>query len=811
MVHCVVRCAIVHHYYPKPKSSHRPMNKSEMVALAGFCLVALCCVGNGVRGAEVRVHNGRPMVFVDGQPNPLPAYSPVRYEVFFVKETPRFFRHRMGAYFLSVPYDETSGDLACSVFWKGDRVSSTPAGKTKFSLDDQAVFVLKGDPEAHLIIRFGLREPKTWAALHQDQMVVNEKGETLQVPSLASDLYWDYASRLCRAVIEHCESRPWADRIIGYAQFHRVEGSHEPLMRYWLYDHSSHMTRRWRGYLKEKYQTVERLREAYGDPELTFENAQVPTDSLRGSVSEVASLLYWQDAKDNRPLRDYLLLTRDLFHQRFRQISRAMRDATDRKRFFVHDALKQVMLGWDNRAFFALQTSWQFAYPEQMAGSGHMNVAALFDAEGCDGLITPHDYQARSVGGIFEPEGIADSAVLRGELFLCEMDLRTWADRRTRRNHGAYGCARNMVEFEAISWRNLATALTRGFSLYWMDQVSDWFSTEEIHKVIARQVQVIKESANWPHRTMPGIAMILDDSAVLETNGAGNFFNEAIMWEQKMGLARCGVPYRIYLLEDLALENFPRHRVFYFPNLFRVDDRRLALLRDKVFRDGNVVVWGPGSGISDGNRIGPRSASKLTGFEFHYLRANYPRRTLITDFTHPITRGVSADTVIGGPLAYGPMLFPRDGHSLGLAWTKQGRNYSGLSVKSFGKGAAGVYKGKEPLGPGDYAAVFTTAVPLPADLWRGLARFAGTHIYCETNDILLADSSVVALHSIKSGKKRIALPGQFAVEDLITGERVAGQTDEIAFDLEAPATRVFLLRPAAASSQPAGGHHVQAN
>ena len=36
--------------------------------------------------------------------------------------------------------------------------------------------------------------------------------------------------------------------------------------------------------------------------------------------------------------------------------------------------------------------------------------------------------------------------------------------------------------------------------------------------------------------------MILDDHAVLETNGAGNYHNEAVMWEQRMGLARCGVP-----------------------------------------------------------------------------------------------------------------------------------------------------------------------------------------------------------------------------------------------------------------------------
>jgi hypothetical protein len=227
----------------------------------------------------------------------------------------------------------------------------------------------------------------------------------------------------------------------------------------------------------------------------------------------------------------------------------------------------------------------------------------------------------------------------------------------------------------------------------------------------------------------------------------------------------------------LELPNFPKHRVFYFPNLFRVDDKRLALLRHKVFRDGNVVVWGPGSGISDGERIGTESAARLTGFQFEMIDANAPRRILISNFEHPITRGLAPDTVIGGPLPYGPVLLPTDGTELGLAWAKGGFNHVGMSLKSFG----------------DYTAVFMTAVNLPANLWRNLARFAGAHVYSETNDVLVADSSVVALHSIQSGRKRIALPGEYRVRDVITGLEIGSQMREITFDLTAPDTRVFML------------------
>lgn len=39
--------------------------------------------------------------------------------------------------------------------------------------------------------------------------------------------------------------------------------------------------------------------------------------------------------------------------------------------------------------------------------------------------------------------------------------------------------------------------------------------------IIDRQVEVLRDSVAWSHETVPGIAMILDDEAVLETNGDG--------------------------------------------------------------------------------------------------------------------------------------------------------------------------------------------------------------------------------------------------------------------------------------------------
>ena len=736
----------------------------------------------GVTNAEIRQHHGRPTVFINGAPHALPGFNPKSLKGPFEASMPFFYEHRMGVYIIQP---------AIAHFWTGDEVGCTPLaeeGTEVFSLDEQAEHVLNGDPEAYLMVRFTPYPPPSWKALHPQEYFLTEQATTPGSPSLASDLFWETMAKVSAAVVRYTESRPWAERVIGYTNFHVTEGTHSPVDQGWLFDHNPAMVQRWRDFLKKKYGTVESLQEAYGAPRLAFETADVPRDRLRGSVPEVSGILYWQAGRDNRPLRDYLELQRDLWHQRFRQVCAAMHEAVERKVIFLHDALKQTMLGWNLSGFFGEGVSWSYAYPEVMAGSGHIGVAALFDAPGCDGLMTPFDYQARGIGGVCEAEGIADSLILRGKYYFGEMDQRTYPV-------GAheFGTPRDYGEFAALTWRNFAIGWTRGFNSYLFDIGGGYYDTEAFHEIIGRQVEVVKESLHWPHETVPGIAMILDDSSVLETNGSGNYLNEAVMWEQKMGLARCGVPFRIYLFEDLALKDFPNHRVFYFPNLFRVDDERLALLKEKVFGDGKVVVWGPGSGISDGEQIGTASAARLTGFEFEMLPVNSQRRVLITNYEHPITYGLEADTIIGGSLSYGPVLFPKDGAELGMAWTKWQCNQMGLALKEFGRGASGGYRGREPLGKGDYAAIFSTAVPLAANLWRNIARYAGAHVYCEANEVVMADSSVVALHSVKSGPKRLALPGRFRVYDLISGNEYARDILEITFDLRTPETRVFLL------------------
>lgn len=737
--------------------------------------------------AEVRMHNGRPVIFVDNKPLALPAYSPVagRRPALFREQSARFFQHKLALYLITPPCailppgEEQQWEP--SRFWRGDEIAEQPLYPSVNDLDADVAHILEGDPGAYILLRGYCDEPASWRRLHPEELFVNDVGERQQTPSLASDLFAEMRGRVTRAWIGWCESRPWAHRIIGYWNGDRIEGSHQPLIDGWLFDHSPVMLARWRAFLKVKYGTVEKLRAAHNAPGADFDTYDTPRDDNRGSVIDLERRPFWPC----RPaLKDYLELTRDLYHARLRRLAADTRAAClGRKRVLVYDCLKQWMQGWSNLGFFDQGKSWPLAFPESLAGSGHLSVAPLFNAPGLDGLVTPHDYQARGIGGVYENEGIADSCVLRGRVFLSEMDTRSWT------GTDVIFPARDMGEFKAITWRNLATAWTRGFHNYWMDVCQDWFADPAMHRdVIAPQVRAIRQALDWEHADEPGIAVIIDDSAALDADPRGNYLNEAVLWEVRQGLARCGVPHRIYLLDDLALDNFPAHRLFWFPNLFRCDEQKRRLLENKVMRNGCVALWGPASGISDGKKASTASAQALTGFSMELIECNMFRRVLVSDFTHPATSRVDTGAIYGGALAYGPTLVPLDGQRLGEAWVHRGLARAGLAVKGFGRGPG------PGRGPGDWASVFTIAHGLPADLWRGLARWAGAHVWCESNDVLMADRSVVALHTLKGGTRLLRLPRRTDVWDVIADRLVARGIDSVEWTAPAgPDTRVFRM------------------
>jgi len=105
-----------------------------------------------------------------------------------------------------------------------------------------------------------------------------------------------------------------------------------------------------------------------------------------------------------------------------------------------------------------------------------------------------------------------------------------------------------------------------------------------------------------------------------------------------------------------------------------------------------------------------------------------------------------------------------------------------------------------------WRSVYSAAPNLPASVLRGVARFAGVHLYDDQGDLIYACSHLLGVHTVKGGPRVLRLPAPVEVAyDLFSGTTVAENTAEIALALAPASTRLFYVGPRKALARLDGG------
>jgi hypothetical protein len=97
---------------------------------------------------------------------------------------------------------------------------------------------------------------------------------------------------------------------------------------------------------------------------------------------------------------------------------------------------------------------------------------------------------------------------------------------------------------------------------------------------------------------------------------------------------------------------------------------------------------------------------------------------------------------------------------------------------------------------GDWASVYSAAPALPPGVLREMARYAGVHIYSESEDVLYADHNYVALHTVRAGLKTIRLPHRAEVWEVFSDRQVGRDCSEFTDLMEAGSTHLYYYGPA---------------
>lgn len=720
-------------------------------------------MSQGPHSYTVGRYKGRPVLFENGQPRPFVAYSPGdAFGNLSREDVDRFLAAGVTDFLLWIGRDEEEKNIFTTPWWHGENDLGEPkyvSPERFISLPEKIDYIVQRCPEARFVLRWYAHPPKRWKAAHPEEMAVDENGNALDEVSLASTRFEADYRRALEHTLRWFERQPWAWRVIGYVTLHDYEGTTLNSLMGMIYDTSAPMQKAFR--------------------EFAPQHGAFPANRF-AKERERGGYMHWPDPATTQAERDYLALVRKLFLGRCRLFLETVQKVVAPRQVLIGmDALKQGMQGWICPPFFEGKAP-RSHQSHTLAASGSWGADEFFQIPGFNLLNTPYDYIYRHMGAAYEPEGIVDSWVLRGKFFLGENDYRTFACSE----NGSYGFARDRVEAGAGLWRTFAETTARGSHAYWMDVTSfptpkgGYFRDPAIMETIRKIVPVARQSLEWEHADVPGIAMIVDDRSALHEDLSSDFQNLAVMWQRLTGLAHAGVPFRTYLWEDLLADNFPDHRLFVFPNLFLMNEERLRVLQTRVCRDGRVVLWGPGTAITDGKALGAEWATKVTGMPMGLLNECYARRVALTRYDHPITSRLRDPVSYGDSTPYGPILLPECDENVseqGIVLTSRGVNRPGLAIREMG----------------NWTSVFTAAVPVPAPLLREMARHGGAHVYSETNDVIMASRSFLGVHAVRRGKCAVRLPSRTPVWDAATGERISPSTDQIEFDVSRPVTRIF--------------------
>ena len=525
-----------------------------------------------------------------------------------------------------------------------------------------------------------------WCAQHPDDLVTVDPGDGKPIPfryglggapSWASPTWRRDTVEGLRRLIAHVESSDYADRCIGY---HIASGiSNEWFM--WddrpqhLLDYSPANVAAFRQWLRAKYGTVGRLREAWSNPGVSFENAAIPPTARRCR----AELGVLRDPAKEQAVIDYYLFYSDMVADTICCLAKAVKEITKGKK----------IVG----AFYG--------YTLQLCGadSGHLALQHVLDSPDVDFLCSPSSYAFRQVGG----EGTSHfmsllaSVQLHGKLWFDENDIRTSI---TGGQLGRDGMPADLAGDILQQDKELANVLTAGAAQWWFDVAGNRYDHPLLLQRLSQLTANASEALRLDRSPLDQVAMVVDERSLCYLR-RDDPMGYRLLVQQLPALARIGTPVGHYLVSDLP--RIANRKVFLFVTSFAPTAADRAAI-DALKKDGHVLVFFYAPGLYREGKLDPAAMTDLTGIKLRMTTVSTELRVKLRG-GHPLTDGL--EKVAYGVGQTSPTCYADDPAATVLGTLPDGR--AGLVIKP----------------QGGWTAIFSAAPLLPASLLRRIARLGG--------------------------------------------------------------------------------------
>jgi hypothetical protein len=735
------------------------------------------------RTSEVRIVEGKPALFVNGEQKSMILASPY-------PQGPRDFNtFREGGieifnFYLRFPW---SGPEE----WDFSRVDE--------KLDEYRSI----DPNALFLPRILLTPGDWFGEMYPDEITQRDDGSPAGMfgrgphPSFASETYRELSHKLMKAFITHLEEK-YGDSIIGYQVGNGFGGEWLPFNSFWevrgdrphptkfgVEDYSPASIKAFRAWLRKKYGSeVEALRKAWGDGNVTFESAEAPDEVARYSTTKG---IFFDPAVSSQ-VPDFLMYFNDSVADVLLENARWVKEITNRKKI-VGSFYGAIWLNFPNLS---------------SNKAGQLALTRVLASEDIDFICSPYTYDNKYVGGPHNAQSLPEAANLHGKLYLSETDTETHLTQRQWRWGDSLHNPETWEDTKGLLIRDFGYVFTKGIGLWWTDLFGGTFNDKQITGLMAQLKQIDVDNLKVDKSSTAEIAVILDESSFTYCGDGEPIFNAWLTAQKQWELGYMGMPWEPHLLSDMDNPQLKDFKVYIFLNTIRVSAEQRAAIHARLSRNNATAVWVYATGYID-DSCDVASMSALTGIRLAEDMSAGELHVDVTNRAHPLMQGLREGLSYGTDVRvdeivryYDHQVYLKDPRDPGLHRDLPGfrvspRFYSvDPEATVLGKLGAGIDKPglvvKEMAG---WRSIYSGAPILPASLLRGIAGQAGVHIYSDADDIVTANRNFLCIYAPKGGKRIVRLPERATVVDLIDGRTIAENVSE--FDLEmAPNSSILL-------------------
>lgn len=710
--------------------------------------------------AHVKFHNGTPALFLDGKPvfagmNWLSSASVDANGDHYNADAIR---------------DFASAGLHLYAFGMGAEWCGPHAGDNShfdFSgLGPQLHAIKKADPAALFHLRIYLETAAWWNDLYPDECEVASDGSRVNA-SYASDVWQAHCKEYITRTVEYLKANGFYDSTVAFQVCPGVCGewvknhtSMSPLTG----DTSAPMQRRFRQWLRAKYEDDAALQAAWHDENITLDTGGVPSNAELLQTTQHS----FRDPSRERKVIDYQQQLADLVAERLIDQCRHIKALTN------GDKLAGAFYGYImdqawNDNYFGAPIDGNYSTIQR---SGHLGLRTVLRAPEVDFLVSPYGYAFRGLGGDGLSMTASESARLHGKLYIYEEDSRL---------HNLFdhnGRNYRLEHSVAIHQRCLGYALAHGFAIWWF---ADWpAQTYAQHPVrepsafnpwLKRFAKLGEFNMQLDNTPCAEVATVIDDDSFMHETMRNDVNRAGVFYQRVFGLPRFGAPNDVYLLDDVIDGKAPAHKLYIFLNAWHLNDERRRKLKSMLAQQRATAVWVYGAGYLN-ETPALDNMTDLTGITFDKSDQPWAMQMHALDFDHPITRKLPQDLFWGVDCSLAPVIFAKDAsaRTLGQVISGFGRCKPGFVIKDMG----------------DWKSIWLAAPGIPAPVLRGIARHAGVHLYSDAGDVLHASKSLLSVHTVAGGARTFRLPRQVEVVfDLYHDEVVA--RNAASFDVTLPA------------------------